>query len=251
MSRRTHHYPKIVGLGHVVTGILMLMATGCTQYHDLSAFRLEPHVPASDVPYHVAPPDTLTIRSSVVSEIDNANVTVGPEGTIMLPLLGTVQASGQTTEQIADNLRERAREYYQDADVTVNVSRYRSKFVYVFGEVRLAGRFPYTGANTVLELLAEAQPTRAADDNRIQILRPQGDGQTAKRMTVHLAEWVQKGRTDRNALLEPGDIVYVPPNGFAEVGYAIQNLLRPISPAAATVRGTASVDSGATSLSRQ
>jgi hypothetical protein len=68
-------------------------------------------------------------------------------------------------------------------------------------------------------------------------------------MTVKLSQWIKEGRTGRNALLEPGDIVFVPPNGFAEIGYAVQNLLRPVSPAAATMQGTVSVDNSATTLS--
>lgn len=229
--------------------LLILLSAGCARYSDLSAFNFATDpTPVSD-PYHVGPPDVLSIQSSVVNEVNNATVAVSPEGTIMLPLLGTYHAAGKTTQQISDELRLRAQQYYQDADITVNVQQYRSKFVYVFGEVRAAGRYPYTGSDTVLQLLATAQPTRAADDSRIQILRPDPAGDQPRRMTVKLSQWIKEGRTGRNALLEPGDIVFVPPNGFAEIGYAVQNLLRPVSPAAATMQGTVSVDNSATTLS--
>lgn len=239
----------IVLRGGVALCVLAVLA-GCTRYHDVEAFELEPHRLDNLKPYRVGPPDMLAIQSRVVTEISGQTVTVSPDGTVMLPLLGTVHVMGKTPAQIAADLEGRARTYYHDADVTVNVAAYRSKFIYVFGEVGRSGQFPYTGANSVLELLAAAQPTRAADPDRIQIIRRRGDGKNADRMTIKLSKWVEKGETDRNALLEDGDIVFVPPNGFAEIGYAFQNLLRPVTPASNIVNGTSGVDSGSASLRR-
>jgi len=233
-------------LGMLLMGIA-LQAAGCETYHDLSSFQYERQDVLNPKPYRLEPPDVIEISSGVVREISNYSVTISPDGSVMLPLLGTVHVAGKTTEQVAATLQERAQQFYEEADVSVNVRQYRSKFVYVFGEVSLAGQFPYTGSNHVLELLAAAQPTRAADRERIQILRPTGDGD-AQRITVKLSELVTKGNTDRNAILEDGDIVFVPANGFAEVGYMIQNLLRPVAPAAATVQGVTSVDSGQASI---
>ena len=247
MNGNMHNLIQRVRLFGVLLVMIGLQAAGCQTYHDLSAFQFQQQGMAGAKPYRIAPPDQILVYSGVVSEISGYSVTVSPDGTVMLPLLGTVHVAGKTTEEIAAVLQERARQYYHDADVSVNVGRYRSKFVYVFGEVTTAGRFPYTGSNTVLEMLAAAQPTRAADRNRIQILRPTGDGD-AQRITVKLSELVKHGNTERNAVLEDGDIVFVPANGFAEVGYMIQNLLRPVSPAAATVQGTASIDSNQSNL---
>lgn len=227
---------------------LALGAVGCTRYHDVTAFAVEPHPETVAKPYHVAPPDVLNISSVVVSEMGNATVPVNPDGTIMLPLFGSVHVAGKTIDEIATLLEERAAEFYSDPDITVNVQNYRSKHVYVFGEVRAPGRYPYTGSSTILSLLAAAQPSRTADQKRIQVLRPHGNGEGVDRMTIDLGRWVKRGVTDRNALLEEGDIVYIPPNGFAEVGYAMQNLLRPVSPAAQTVNGVTDVDNDSSQL---
>lgn len=249
MSRRIQQLQfRLTALALVVG--LTAVCGGCgAGPSNVEAFQLLRTTPIAGKPYRVAPPDTLRISSSVAPEIGSGGVTVSPDGTVMLPLLGSVHVSGKTTDEIAESLRQMLREYYHDADVSVNVASFRSKYVYVFGEVRAAGRFPYTGENSVLELLAAAQPTRAADPKYIQILRPRGDGETADRLTINLTKWVQQGKTDRNALLEDGDIVYVPANAFAEVGYAIQNLLRPVTPAASTLQGTTSIDTNVQTLS--
>jgi polysaccharide export outer membrane protein len=247
MDCRTHNQSKCKRLVGLLAMLVVMHAAGCATYHDLSDFQFQQQDTVNPKPYRLEPPDVIQISSAVVREISNYSVTISPDGTVMLPLLGTVHVSGKTTEQVATLLRNKAQEFYDEADVSVNVTRFRSKFVYVFGEVALAGQFPYTGSNHVLELLAAAQPTRAADRERIQILRPTGDGD-AVRMTVKLSELVTKGNTDRNAILEDGDIVFVPANGFAEVGYMIQNLLRPVAPAAATVQGANSIDTGQAAL---
>ena len=48
-------------------------------------------------------------------------------------------------------------------------------------------------------------------------------------------------------VLEEGDIVYVPANFLASIGLALQQLLLPIQPAAATVSGPGDIQSGARS----
>ena len=224
--------------------VLMLIAGGCApRYHDYSAFVHEhrPLVTASE--YRLAPPDTILIVSKTVREINNHRETIRPDGKLTLPLLGSVYVAGMTPEQVSAQLQEMASHYYEDADVSVRVTNYASKKIFVFGEVMVPGPYNYDGANTVLEMLAASQPSRLADPSRIQILRPSDDGELRKRMTINLNRMVKEGDTTLDAVLEEGDIIYVPPSALASVGLAIQQLLLPISPAASTVQGTSQIES--------
>jgi len=135
-----------------------------------------------------------------------------------------------------------ARDFYEDADVTMRVVGYRSKKIYVFGEAGAVGPYIYDGANTVLETLAKAQPTRLADASRIQILRPNKDGDLIRRMTIDLDKMVKEGDIALDAVLEEGDIIYVPANPLAAIGLVFQQLLLPIQPMASTIKGPADVD---------
>ena len=135
-----------------------------------------------------------------------------------------------------------AREYYEDADVSLRVGAFNSKKIFVFGEVGGPGAYRYDGSNTILETLAAAQPTRLADPSRIHILRPDRDGEGIHRMTISLEKMVKEGDTTLNAVLEEGDIIYVPANGLAAVGLGLQQVLLPIQPAAQTVRGPANIE---------
>ena len=235
-------------IGVVSAAAVLLLVTGCQRYHDVGAFLPQAEPVGMDQPYTVGSPDVLLVRSSLIPEINNQRIIVMPDGRIELPLLGQVRVSGYTTNQIAAEIRTRALQFYTEADVVVQVTDFRSKHIYVFGEVGRPGRYPYTGSDTVLDLLALAQPSRLADNNRIQVLRPDDEGELVERMTIELNKWIEEGLTDRNALMAEGDILYIPPNGLARVGLAIQQLLLPIQPAAATVAGPADIDNSITSL---
>ncbi len=229
-----------------VAALVVVSMGGCQRYHDVDAFLMQRDRMAGAEPYTVAPPDTLQVISRQVPEIDKTHVTVSPDGTVFLPLIGEMHVAGKTAAEIAAMIEDRALEYYQEADVVVQVVGFRSKHLYVFGEVGAPGRYPYTGSDTVLDVLARAQPTRLADPNRIQVIRPKGEGEPPERMTIELGKWVRQGHVDRNAQIAEGDIIYVPANGLASVGLALQQLLLPIQPAAATVRGPVNIDDSVT-----
>ncbi|QQE12057.1 polysaccharide export protein [Planctomycetota bacterium] len=218
---------------------IVMLAVGCAAptYTDYSAFINDPEPLVSSEEYRLAPPDAIAITSKRVREVANLREQIRPDGRINLPLLGSVFVAGKTCEELSVELSSLAREYYEDADITVHVIGFASKKIFVFGEVSGPGSYSYNGTNTVLSTLAIAQPTRLADPTRIQILRPDADGQMRKRMTVNMDRMVKEGDTSLNALLEEGDVIYVPPNPLASVGLAFQQLLLPLQPAASTVKG--------------
>ena len=223
--------------------IALLAAGGCARgpYTDYSAFLPEskPLVSASN--YRIMPPDVVQIDAKQVREIHGHREQVRSDGHLTLPLLGSVYVAGKTPEQVSAELATMARQFYEDAEVTLRVASYNSQKVFVFGEVRSPGAYTYTGANTVLAMMAMAQPTRLADTSRIHIHRPDDNGGVTRRMTVDLDQMVQGGDISLNAVLDESDIIYVPPTGFASVGLALQQLLLPILPAAEVVGGPADV----------
>src|SRR5690606_26544621 len=146
--------------------------------------------------------------SKRVREINNHRETIRPDGKLTLPLLGSVFVAGRTCEDVSAQLEAMARDYYEDADVSVRIVSFQSKRIYVFGEVGRPGPYNYNGTNTVLDTLAAAQPSRLADPQRIQVLRPAPNGEFIRRMTISLDDMVKKGDTHLNAVLEEGDIIY-------------------------------------------
>ena len=243
MTRATNQHAG----GSFAAGILLLAgllaAGGCgaRQYSDYSSFIREPQPLVSSSTYRIMPPDVIQINAKHVREIHGHREQVRADGRLTLPLLGNVYVAGKTPEEVSKELEGMARQYYEDAEVMLRVVRYNSQKIFVFGEVTMAGAYPYTGANTVLAMLATAQPTRLANASRIHIHRPDRNGELTQHMTINLDKMVRDGDMALNAVLEEGDIIYVPPTGLAAVGLAIQQLLLPIQPAASVVAGPADI----------
>ena len=79
-------------------------------------------------------------------------------------------------------------------------------------------------------------------------LQPLGDGRFTGNTSPAYANMVGPfggvtAATALNAVLEEGDIIYVPANPLAAVGLALQQVLLPIQPAASVVKGPTDIDS--------
>ena len=228
----------------LVCAIVCVAFTGCSgskNLEQLKAFLQKPGRRVSGAEYRVMPPDVILITSRYVSEINNQMQQIRPDGKINLPLVGEIFVAGHTPQEIETFLTKAASDYYEQVDATVRVVGYNSQKIYVFGQVRRPGPVLWTGANTLLDVLAQVQPTELAWLQRIKVVRgqppmrggyvPSGKkGSGGEEMMVNLMDMVKSGDLSRNVLLRPDDVVYVPPNPFAAVGLALRNILFPTQP---------------------
>lgn len=214
----------------VVLAAIATMTVGCVpNYTDHKAFVKSPKPVVGGKPYIVEPPDSLRIIAPNAPELHDQQVTLRPDGYITLYLVGDHFAAGKTPMQIAGELEQKVTKYYQDVTVQVEVVGFNSKVYYVAGETR-NGPMPYTGKDTVLDALLRSGIPRTSLPSKALVLRPDGKGGVTKRMTINLNDMIKRGDIRNNAVLEEGDILYLPTNPFATVGYAVQNLLLPVNP---------------------
>ena len=257
---RTADLTRISAIGHVCLAFVYIGVAGCYNVDEVKAFLREPRSPVSGTEYRVLPPDMLQIRSRRVPEIADLMQQVRPDGKINLPLVGEIAVAGRTPTEIEADLKKAASEYYDEVDATVQIVAYNSQRFYVFGQVARAGPMPWTGHDTLLDALAQAQPTILAWPERIIVVRgtnptegghaatkPSGEytrtgvhpvnkNNSCHKLTINLMAMVSSGDMANNIMLMPNDVIYVQPNPLAAVGLAVQNLLFPIRPAAETVR---------------
>jgi polysaccharide export outer membrane protein len=110
----------------------------------------------SEEQYLLGPDDKLLITVQNHPEL-TSHPTITPEGTINIPLLGDVTATGYAPSRFAKRLSELlGRSYLVDPQVDVEVEEYRSQWVMVMGEVRTPRRIPLRGGTRLKEVLAEA-----------------------------------------------------------------------------------------------
>ena len=158
--------------GLAVLGFLgSFTASGCYDAKEVQAFIRHPRSPVAAAVYRVYPPDTISIASLHVPEIDGVAQQVRPDGKINLLLLGEVFVAGKTPKEIEQELRSAAKDYYEQVDATVQVTGYNSQSFYIFGQVSSPGPMPWTGRDTLLDVLARAQPNDRAWWQRIIVVR--------------------------------------------------------------------------------
>jgi len=207
------------------------LSAGCASRHgQLVDFTAAHEVDVSAGHYVVAPPDEIRVHSPDAPEIDGARQTIRPDGTVAFRLLGETQVAGLTARQISEKIRAQLSRYYVDPQVVVEVSRPRSQFYYVFGEVGAPGPKAYTGRDTLLTALAEARPTFLAWRSQIRVVRPGPTPDDRKVITVDLERVIRGGEAQANFLLQSGDVIEVPPTPLAWAGLRVRELLYPITP---------------------
>lgn len=184
--------------------------------------------------YEVQPPDVIKVIAPQIKELDGQEVSVLPDGKVDFNLVGELHVAGRTPEQIAADLRRLASRYYSadNLDISVQITEFKSKMIYVFGQVEDPGPKPYTGRDTVLQVLADARLNQIAWPERVIIVRPHEDRNVKQKVTVDLRQMYETGETDQNFMLENGDVVYVPPTPLAQFNITFNRLLFPVRPLA-------------------
>jgi polysaccharide export outer membrane protein len=237
-------WPYVLGgLGGLI--VLLGLSAGCATPHNQMVSFLRAHeAEVATGSYVVRPPDTILISAPRVPEVDGTAQMVRADGKVVLRLLGEVEVAGLTTEQVADKLKAQLSRFYVEPDVVVQVGSYNSQFFYVFGEVTSPGPRRFTGRDTLLMALAEAQPTPLAWRSQVRVTRPAVKEPERKVIVVDLDRMIQSGDTTMNILLQEGDIVEVPPTPLAWVGHRFRELMYPIEPALHTYNmPTGAIDS--------
>ena len=158
----------------------------------------------------LGPGDLVEIR--VYGEDLSGAHRVAPEGTIDFPLCGKVKLSGLSTSQAADAITRCLKDGYLKApQVSVLIREYNSKKIFVFGEVQKPGTFPFEGNMSIIQAITLAGGfTKLAAKNSTNVTRIV-DGQE-KKLRVPVEE-IGQGK-EKNFLLQPGDIVFVPESFF-------------------------------------
>ncbi|WP_375192832.1 XrtA/PEP-CTERM system exopolysaccharide export protein [Marinobacter sp.] len=145
------------------------------------------------------------------------SVPVRPDGKISVPLVGDVQASGRTPEQLASAIRSSLSEYIREPQVSVVVTSMGShEFtdrVRVTGAVRQPLSIPHRSGMTVLDIFLNAGGANefAALNNAMLYRKFEGE---VVAIPVELGDILNKGQVRTNYLMRPGDILTVPERSF-------------------------------------
>ncbi len=219
-----------------VLSLLTVSLTGCfsSSPKDIKAFLMPDKVDVSARNYILHPPDDIEIHCAAVPEIDMQSQQIRPDGKVSFEAVGEIYAAGKTPAQVANELRGKILELYQiegDHPIDVRVVAFRSKRIYVLGQVGSPGAQIYSGRDTVLGALALAgSPTVLAWVDRIQVIRPSSNKNVKPKIfEFNFDRAAAHGDASKDVLLREGDIIYVPPTILAAAAMKIEEFIRPIA----------------------
>jgi polysaccharide biosynthesis/export protein len=163
----------------------------------------------SDSSYVIGANDVLLVNVWKEPDISHS-VPVRSDGKISLPLVGELQAGGQTPPQLEQEITKRLQSYISEPEVTVIVTASNSQRVNIMGMVTKPGAYLLTSATTVLDAIAMAGGFKDfAKQKSIYVLRQAPDG-TQKRIPFNYKDVIKGKNPEENIRLQAGDTVVVP-----------------------------------------
>ena len=183
--------------------------------------------------YTLGPTDIIEITVLRHPEVSGKYI-LNNEGKIQYEFIGDVILSGMTKEQTSELLSKTLSTYIVNPQVTVKISEYNSKIVYVVGEVGRPGKIIMRGDTiTVREALLEAGlPLLTANTTHSTMFTPTAG--KVKRRIVDVHALLFKGDLRQNYIMKPGDTLYVPATFWAKATRVISPVATPIGQAAST-----------------
>ncbi|MGQ4646889.1 polysaccharide biosynthesis/export family protein [Lyngbya aestuarii] len=178
--------------------------------------------------YILGPGDQIEITVFGYEEFTGGKVIL-PDGTISLPVVGSIMAADKTPDGLAQELTARLDAYLVNPVVSVNLNTLRPVLINVAGEVQRPGpvqlrslttttvsnsgstvRASLEGAPTVSSALMEAGGVSQYADIRQIVLRRSLPGGRSTTTTINLWDALRSEQAPQDLILQDGDSIFVP-----------------------------------------
>jgi polysaccharide export outer membrane protein len=175
-----------------------------------------------DSGYVLGPDDQLKVWALGLDEIPDRPFRVDARGIVDIPLIGRVQAGGQTLAAFRQELLKRLESQVWNPQVSVEVVEFGGQPVTVLGAVMQPGQHQLHGRKTLAEVLSLAGGLRPDSGHSVKITRPKQYGA----IPLASAKWDASGNfsvaqveikgmmearnPEDNILVQPHDVITVP-----------------------------------------
>jgi polysaccharide biosynthesis/export protein len=149
--------------------------------------------------------------------------TVGPDGRVSFPIIGTMQAEGLTVPELEEMVNNKYQNIVKNLHTTVILEEINHAKFYILGAVENPGRYDMRFKTSLMDALVEAggfPPT--ANLEEIIIFRNYGLERPIA-MKVNLAAMFQQTHL-QSLILRPADIVYVPKTKLGDFNDLVEQI---------------------------
>lgn len=179
--------------------------------------------------YQIGVGDEIEFRFYFNPEL-NDRLTVRPDGQVSLPFLQDVQAAGRTPAELAQEVHKSLLNHIKQPDVVVTVRNFNSRRIFVGGEVARPGPVQMVGRLSILQCLTEAGWLRTtARTEELVLVRRQPDG-GRKVFAINLEQALNGQDMSQDAVLQPDDMLFVPPSDVANFDRWVDQHIRQALP---------------------
>ena len=151
-------------------------------------------------------------------------VDVSPDGTIRLPLIGTVGVVGLSLDELEREINARYSLRLQGLHVTPILTERAARFIYVAGEVNTPGRFELNGPTSAMQAIALAGGwNRGGNLRQIVVFRRDQNWQLmATKLDLAGGLWGQKPIPSDEIWLRDSDIILIPKSPILRIADAVE-----------------------------
>jgi polysaccharide biosynthesis/export protein len=179
--------------------------------------------------YRIQPGDQLAIDFYLNSEF-NDNVSVQPDGRIVLRLVGPLQAAGLSSGQLSTEINQAYAKELKNPSATVHVQNMPSRQVFVEGQVNHPGSFSLQPGMTATQAIANAGgQTDEAELANVVLIRRDACGR-ADGSKLDLASATTTPDKGEDVMLMPHDTLVVPRSKIANMDLFVKQYIRDLLP---------------------
>ncbi|MGL5805258.1 MAG: polysaccharide biosynthesis/export family protein [Xenococcaceae cyanobacterium] len=171
-------------------------------------------IPVGETDYTLGAGDLLRIDIFQVKDY-SGQYPVLVDGTVSLPLIGRIQAEGQTLKDLSDQIAQKYSTYLRRPIITVGLVTARPLKIAISGEITTPGSYTVTFNEetkkfpSVTDSIERAGGlTTAANIRQVQIRRYIGGREQV--INANLWDLIDKGAQSQNVTLRDGDSIYIP-----------------------------------------
>lgn len=195
------------GVSMVRSLIFVVAAVSVGLFINPAVFAQQETQPLQVNDYRIGPKDLLEITVFELPAL-NQTVRVSEDGSIALSLLGKVEVSGLTAQELEKKLASLLdQQFTKGAHVTVFIREYQK--ISVIGAVGRPGLYELVGPTTLLQVIAQAGGLTAQAMNELYVYRQGKDGKQS-RIVIRLEDLMINGNQDLNIELQPKDVITIP-----------------------------------------